>query len=199
VASLAVVGGASLAAGGGLDVAAQFATVDLQESLTVAAESVTVRAAGKLEAVALEGARLITHDAGLSMSGQLDAFAAAGAKLATGGDLELTAAATMQLRAADLDVRAAGRLDLAAMEEVTIDSGRAMKLRGGDGQIKLTSTPKSARVTILADGVASKEDEAGFVAELSAMLGVPAHRLRMVGAEPAEENGPANSPLVGGR
>ena len=99
---------------------------------------------------------------------------------------------------ADVKLLSGGKVDVSAVEEVSFSSNKQLKMGSGDGKIKLTSTPKSARVTTMyqrpasAAGQTDEEVQAGFVAELAEMLGVPTSRLRMVAMDTegaAEETG----------
>ena len=121
------------------------------------------------------------------------------ASLVSGADVAVEAVGKLSVSSgADVKLLSGGKVDVSAVEEVSFSSNKQLKMGSGDGKIKLTSTPKSARVTTMyqrpasAAGQTDEEVQAGFVAELAEMLGVPTSRLRMVAMDTegaAEETG----------
>merc|ERR1711988_34844 len=157
--------------------------IAVQNDLGVSAKEVKMRSGGKFSAYVGEKAELAAGDAELGVSGTFEAFA--GDKAALTAESASMTAERASLRADSVKMRSTRSMRLDAVEEVTVDS-RSLKFGGGSGRVRLSSTPLTSRVTINS-AETSAVDEEGFVQELSTLLGVPSHRLRMVNVEDVEE------------
>ena len=197
----AVTDDVSVMAGGSLEAVADSATLEVAAGLSASGERLSVQVAGSIAAHAGDSVSLGSTDVTVNAGGLLNVFAGESASLVAGdGGVALESGGDIKVRTADhaLTLKAGGAASLLSKQSVKLDS-RTLDATAGTVRIDGTATnTATARITVgLACGTAEECAALGddaITADLTALLGISADRIRVKSKTSSGAGAPAAEP-----